>query len=91
MQFNRYNSCVLVSFHYSSPDLIDTYEYFNDLQMAYFRIIEYIQENPDNWNTLLPFTEFANTLDENVLLSPEYQRCIGVCSNTTQIIVEYIE
>ena len=44
MQFNRYNSRVLVSFHYSSHDFTDTFEFFNDLQMAYFRIIEYVKQ-----------------------------------------------
>ena len=89
MQFNRYNSRVLVSFTHSSPDLVDIFEFFNDLQMAYLRIVEYIEQNPSNWDHMLPFTEFANTLDENTL--SDNDRFIDVTSSTEQIIVEYVE
>ena len=89
MLFNRYTSNVLVTFHYSSPNFIDKYEYFNDLQMAYMRIVEYIQRNPGNWDNLLPFTEFANLLDERTL--NENEGFIGISTSTIQIIVEYIE
>jgi len=89
MVFNRYNSHVLVTFHYSSFEFVDTYEYFDDLQMAYLRIVEYIKQNPDDWDQLLSFTEFANILDENTLRN--YDRYIGINTPTTQIIVEYIE
>jgi hypothetical protein len=91
MQFNRYNSRVLVSFHYSSHDFTDTFEFFNDLQMAYFRIIEYVDQHPGNWSTLLPFTKFADTLDLAEETLPQNERCIGICTNTIQIIVEYVE
>jgi len=91
MQFNRYNSRVLVSFIHSSSEIPTKYEYFNDLQMAYLRIIEYIQQNPGDWDTILSFTQFANVLDEVQLTLIGNERCIGICSNTIQIITEYTE
>jgi hypothetical protein len=90
MVYNRYNSHVLVTFEHSSTNLVDTYEYFDDLQMAYMRIVEYIKQNPGNWDNLSSFTEFANTLDENTLTLLENERCIVISKSTTQIIVEYI-
>jgi hypothetical protein len=81
MPHNRYNSRVSVTFHDILPEITDIVEYFDDLQMAYLRIVQYLQENPNDWNNLEAFTQFANKLDQDQIT--------GVSSSTMQIIVEY--
>jgi hypothetical protein len=72
---------VSVTFHDILPEITDIVEYFDDLQMAYLRIVQYLQENPNDWNNLEAFTQFANKLDQDQIT--------GVSSSTMQIIVEY--
>ena len=81
MPHNRYNSRVSVTFHDILPEITDIVEYFDDLQMAYLRIIEYIQQNQDDWSNLKHFTQFADELDQNLIA--------GVSSSSMQIVVEY--
>ena len=62
MEPNRYSSRVKLEIYYLAGN--SSMEYFDDLQLAYYRMKQFIKDNEGlGWEFLPDFITFANNLD----------------------------